>query len=224
MPRLALLFSISIVVSSAAETAIYPQAQKVRVAGGITSISSTSGVQGSDKADPEAMALLTARIRQGDPQGRITRITIGERGDQAVAAYLQDVPAISGAYRLQITGDQLVIAGHDGRGTYYGVRSLEQLLDADGKPATLPQVDITDWPDVPFRGAVEGFYGTPWSHENRLSLIRFFGKHKLNTYIYGPKDDPFHSSPNWRKPYPPDEAARIHELASASRANKVDFV
>lgn len=77
---------------------------------------------------------------------------------------------------------------------------------------------------MPFRGAVEGFYGTPWSHENRLSVIKFFGKHKPNTYIYGPKDDPYHSSPNWRKPYPLAEAARIRELAAVSAANQVDFV
>ena len=53
-----------------------------------------------------------------------------------------------------------------------------------------------------FPGVVEGFYGTPWSHEARLRQLRFYGENKLNTYIYGSKDDLFHSSPNWREPYP----------------------
>lgn len=226
MTRIILLLAIAILmrIPAAAEPVLYPLPQKSNASGGITSLSSKARIEGVDKADPNAVALLKARLSHCDADGRITRVLIGERGDSAVAAYFEGVPERSGAYRLRVTGDQLVIAGHDGRGTYYGVRSLEQLIDADGKLATLPEIDVTDWPDVPFRGAVEGFYGTPWSHENRLSLIRFFGKHKLDTYIYGPKDDPFHSSPNWRKPYPPAEAAKIRELASISRAHKVDFV
>lgn len=39
----------------------------------------------------------------------------------------------------------------------------------------------------------------------------------MNTYIYGPKDDPYHSSPNWRKPYPEKEAAQIKDLVEGSR-------
>lgn len=88
----------------------------------------------------------------------------------------------------------------------------------------LPFVGIQDYPDVRFRGVVEGFYGTPWSHEARLRQLRFYGENKLNTYIYGPKDDPFHSSPNWRKPYPAKEAARLAELVKVADENEVDFV
>ena len=71
---------------------------------------------------------------------------------------------------------------------------------------------------------MEGFYGTPWSHQVRLSLIDYYGRNKLNEYVYGPKDDPYHSSPNWRKPYPADQARNIHELVEACRRNRVDFV
>ncbi|WP_186439068.1 beta-N-acetylglucosaminidase domain-containing protein [Akkermansia muciniphila] len=66
----------------------------------------------------------------------------------------------------------------------------------------LPVGEIIDWPDIEFRGTVEGFYGTPWSHEARLSQLRFYGQNKMNTYIYGPKDDPYHSSPTGGTPIP----------------------
>ena len=46
----------------------------------------------------------------------------------------------------------------------------------------------------------------------------------MNTYVYGPKDDPYHSSPNWRKPYPVDEALKIKELVEACNRNHVNFV
>ena len=73
-------------------------------------------------------------------------------------------------------------------------------------------MEIDDYPDLKYRGVVEGFYGTPWSHEVRMSLIDFYGKFKMNSYLYGPKDDPYHSCPNWRLPYPEKEAGNIKEL------------
>lgn len=88
----------------------------------------------------------------------------------------------------------------------------------------MPYLEINDYPDLPNRGVVEGFYGTPWSHEVRMSLIDFYGKFKMNTYLYGPKDDPYHSCPNWRLPYPEKEAKNIKQLIEASKRNRVDFV
>ena len=46
----------------------------------------------------------------------------------------------------------------------------------------------------------------------------------MNTYIYGPKDDPYHSAPNWRLPYPDKEAAQLQELVAVANENEVDFV
>src|SRR5699024_11874676 len=46
-----------------------------------------------------------------------------------------------------------------------------------------------DEPLMEIRGAIEGFYGIPWSHRSRLDHFAFYGEHKLNTYIYTPKDD-----------------------------------
>jgi len=38
-------------------------------------------------------------------------------------------------------------------------------------------------------GVVEGFYGPPWSHAARLSMIRFLAEVGLDTYVRAPKDD-----------------------------------
>ncbi len=223
-----IVLSCLVVLTSIARSApaiqIYPHPQQFTLREGTAALSASAAITGADAADPEALRLLKECLGGINGEGSIKRIIIGERGDAAVAAHLAGLPEKSGAYRILSGANQLVIAGHDGRGTYYGIQTLRKLLGGGGNAGSLPLLDLTDWPDVPFRGLVEGFYGTPWTHEGRLSLIRFLGEHKLDTYIYGPKDDPFHSSPNWRKPYPPDEAARIRELVAASRASKVDFV
>lgn len=140
---------------------------------------------------------------------------------------LNGVPEKSGAYKLVISSQGKVsIGAHDERGAFYAIQTLRQLGTKAGEKGsvTLPVGVITDWPDIEFRGTVEGFYGTPWSHEARLSQLRFYGQNKMNTYIYGPKDDPFHSSPHWRDPYPADQASQIKELVKVAKENHVDFV
>ena len=90
---------------------------------------------------------------------------------------------------------------------------------------TVPEVEVLDWPDVPFRGTIEGFYGLPWGQEGRISQFKFYGKYKMNTYIYGPKDDVFHGfSKRWREPYPADMAKDLKELVKVAKQNKVNFV
>lgn len=155
-------------------------------------------------------------LRQS-PKGVKLNIDFGPR--QAAKA---GVKPVSGAYRLIIGNKDVSIVGHDERGAFYGLQTLRQILEHD--PEHLEAMTVNDWPDLPYRGVVEGFYGTPWSHEVRLSLIDFYGRNKMNDYIYGPKDDPYHSSPYWRQPYPADQAAKIKELVEASKRARVNFV
>ena len=61
------------------------------------------------------------------------------------------------------------------------------------------------------RGVIEGFYGNPWTHEQRLECIRFIGARGMNTFVYGPKDDPLVRR-RWREPYPDEALARLTEL------------
>ena len=105
------------------------------------------------------------------------------------------------------------------------MQTLRQIVESPASAeGHIPALTINDWPDLQYRGVVEGFYGTPWSHEVRLSLIDTYGRYKMNYYIYGPKDDPYHSSPYWREPYPADEAQEIRELVEACNKNRVNFV
>lgn len=140
-------------------------------------------------------------------------------------AVRQGVKAVSGAYSLQVTPKGICVLGYDERGAFYGLQTLRELLEsAASSSGNLPCLTINDYPDLPNRGVVEGFYGTPWSHQVRMSLIDSYGKYKMNVYLYGPKDDPYHSCPNWRLPYPKEEAKHIVELIEACKRNRVDFV
>ena len=146
----------------------------------------------------------------------------GKHGEKIAAK--AGVKPVEGAYKLTIDKNGVTITGYDAVGEFYGFKTYEAIMKspvaADRK---LPFLEINDWPELPVRGVVEGYYGKPWSHEARLALIDFFGKNKLNTYIYGPKNDPYHTSPHWRKPYPEADAAHLAQLIKASDEARVKF-
>ena len=73
------------------------------------------------------------------------------------------------------------------------------------------------------RGVIEGFYGPPWTHEERLDLIRFCAGVGLDTWVHAPKDDPYHRA-RWRDPYPEQELARLAELVAESKRHGVELV
>ena len=153
-------------------------------------------------------------------KGTPLNITFGEK--PAKKAGLKKM--VSGAYLLTVDKKGINIVGYDERGAFYALQTLRQIVESPAAHGKVPYLTCNDYPDLPLRGVVEGFYGEPWSHQVRLSLIDYYGRNKLNEYVYGPKDDPYHSCPNWRLPYPPEQAKNIHELVEACRRNRVDFV
>lgn len=163
--------------------------------------------------------------------GDIDFLKQNKKGVKLVINYgaktLKDAPVTlkSGAYTLNIAPNGIAVNAYDELGVFYALQTLRQIVESPAaEGGKLPTLSIVDWPDLQYRGVVEGFYGTPWSHEVRLSLIDTYGRYKMNYYIYGPKDDPYHSSPYWREPYPAEEAAEIKELVEACNRNRVHFV
>jgi hyaluronoglucosaminidase len=49
-------------------------------------------------------------------------------------------------------------------------------------------------------GIIEGFYGRPWTWDERADVMRFCHDRGMRHYVYAPKDDPKHRA-DWRSPY-----------------------
>lgn len=71
------------------------------------------------------------------------------------------------------------------------------------------------------RGVVEGFYGKPWSMEDRFDIIQFMGDHGYNLYIYAPKDDELHRF-RWRESYGDDFVKGFSMVVEKGRQCGVD--
>lgn len=72
------------------------------------------------------------------------------------------------------------------------------------------------------KGVIEGFYGIPWSFDEKMSMIEFLSEIGMDQYIYAPKDDPYHNQ-KWRVPYPEEELEKIKSLADLSREKNIEF-
>ena len=166
--------------------------------------------------DAYAVALLQEKLTQANDG---ISLTIGKKGEETVSAVEANIPSTAEGYYLKVAADGIVVAGTDDAGTYYGVQTLLQIL---AQPNVM-SVEIKDYPACAQRGVIEGFYGNPWSDADRKSQFDFYGKNKLNIYVYGPKDDPYHRE-KWRENYPDDKAAVIRSLAEAAKKNHVSFV
>lgn len=85
------------------------------------------------------------------------------------------------------------------------------------------EISVDLGPDFAARGVVEGFYGKPWTHEQRLRGLKNFGDFNMNTYFLAPKDVPWQRF-NWRQPFESEFLNSTQELIEVGRLNAIDIV
>ena len=73
------------------------------------------------------------------------------------------------------------------------------------------------------RGVVEGFFGAPWSMAQRRRLFELGAARGMNTYLYAPKDDPYHRT-LWRRSYPRSAWEKLLQLIRRAQHHRIEFV
>ncbi|MEU9203428.1 beta-N-acetylglucosaminidase domain-containing protein [Streptomyces sp. NPDC048332] len=155
-------------------------------------------------------------------------VRLGAASRPDIASGLGDtpVPGQGEGYALQVTSHgphkEVALGGADAAGQFYAVQTLRQLFVRSAEGWRLAGARVSDHPAMPLRGTIEGFYGQPWSAAERLDQMDFYGDVKANTYIYAPKDDPYHRE-QWRQPYPADKLTELGALIDRANANHVRF-
>ena len=66
---------------------------------------------------------------------------------------------------------------------------------------------------APELGIIEGFFGRPYSWDERADMVRALAPHGYGFYLYAPKADGYLRR-NWREPYP---EAEMNALAAFAR-------
>lgn len=130
-------------------------------------------------------------------------------------------------YALWISNGTIVILGQDTDAAYAGVTTLKRIFE-QLKGKEIRNLALKDYAEIEFRGFIEGYYGNPWSHEDRMDLMKFGGEIKMNQYVFAPKDDPYHAE-RWRELYPDEVGDKntlnhVRELAKAGNESKCFYV
>ena len=100
----------------------------------------------------------------------------------------------------------------------YALNALRAWLETQAT-----ELELVDGPDFAVRGVVEGFYGKPWTHAQKLKGIEYFADYNMNTYFLAPKDDPLQRF-NWRSPFTSEYLKETAELISHGKLHGIDFV
>ena len=233
--------------AGAALPTIWPTPHQVTARPGSVAIPAAVTEVTSAGTDPVALAALTGVLRAAGvrtislvtagssvPAGGLTVYLGTPAGNSAIPAALAALSAPSpsglpaGGYVLAAgradtgntgTGNAVVLAGTDGTGTFYAVQTLRQLITHRSVHAVL----VRDWPSIPVRGVIEGFYGPSWSDTEIASQLRFYGANKLNTFVYSAKDDPYLRA-DWADLYPAAQLSALTQLVTTAQAAQVNFV
>ncbi|MEV7583115.1 beta-N-acetylglucosaminidase domain-containing protein [Streptomyces erythrochromogenes] len=188
-------------------------------------------------ADPHAVRVVREALRKagvktlhepepGEPlPARGTVVRLQDAGAQEAllalgATAATDLP--NGGYRLAVGKpggrDTVALAGVGEEGLFHAAQTLRQLLaSTSGK---VPGVLVRDWPAAPVRGITEGFYGQPWTEEQRLAQLDFMGRTKQNRLLIASGDDQYRTT-GWREDYPKERQQEFRTLAERARANRV---
>ncbi|MEU1850012.1 beta-N-acetylglucosaminidase domain-containing protein [Streptomyces sp. NPDC019990] len=201
---------------------VWPRPQSLRGNGAPVAVPDEVTLITGSGADRYAVEALREVLRQAGAR-RITDSAKARPGALTVLARTEparpgDPTALpAGGYELSVAGNGVSLAGAGGDGLFHAVQTLRQLL----RPGrTIAAAVVRDWPGTAVRGITEGFYGTPWTHRQRLGQLDFMGRTKQNRYLYAPGDDPYRQA-RWREPYPAGQRAGFRELAERARDNHV---
>ncbi len=185
------------------------------------SLNNLKGISLKGASESVLKALDRLKFEGLNEQGNIKVTAL--RQDSKKTTYIDKTRRVSDEkYILDISqtqdGAEITVYYGADKALFYALLAVAAMAEEN----LFPVGEAEDYPLFPMRGLIEGFYGRPWSFDERLDMIALAAKNKMNTCYYAPKDDDYHRK-LWRDLYPKDELDRLAALNRASADCFVDF-
>lgn len=201
---------------------LFPEPQKLRITAGEADRRLPSGFF-SRSADAHFVSAWCRRqgLRAGDDADSMELRLVRRRDESTL--YIGEARRLSDEkyfLSIRVERGRLVaeIVYAEDRGLRFALATVASLHRSGG---FIP-CEIEDYPNFPVRGIIEGFYGPPWQDDERLDMMSLLARYKMNAYVYGPKDDPYHRE-LWAVPYDEESLRRIASLYRAADEEGLDF-
>jgi hyaluronoglucosaminidase len=140
-------------------------------------------------------------------------IKYGELTEQMISVKFEKSDQIP-SESLQYSGETIRISDLS------GVRNAINLINQSARNGKELSEGLHS-PSFAIRGVIEGFYGTPWSHDQRKRGLIHFAKKNMNSFVFAPKDDPWQRF-DWRTPFQESFLKTTEELVQLGRDVLVD--
>jgi hexosaminidase len=193
-----LLVLASLLAAEGAEHhALLPRPQEVRYGSGHRALrgltirfSSPPSVEDRFAANELSSALSAAA------QSRVAVVENASPGRSIVLTRTGNAPALPGsderggseareAYTIKVTQEGVEVRAKSSAGLFYGIQTLRQLVEGAGEQAVLPEVEITDWPSLAYRGfMMDTNHGALLTEEEIKRQLDFLARWKANQYYF----------------------------------------
>ncbi|RPE14354.1 beta-N-acetylhexosaminidase [Chitinophaga lutea] len=162
--------------TAAAQPALIPQPQEV--------------VWGKGSCLPTGYKALLPMDAAFEKEGKKLLALFPHAGVQQVSrgGYLaiRRGPTKPEGYTLSVHRDSIVITAADAAGAFYGIQTLQQLMDGR---KDIPACRITDWPAFPWRGYMVDVGRNYQSMSLLKQQIDVMARYKLNIFHFHPTED-----------------------------------
>jgi len=180
--------------ATAENNPLLPQPQKIRYGPGhlpVRTLSIRLSSPAPTKEDRFAASELSRRIRErtgtqlAASGGAGPAIVLERTGnvDALPVPGEQPGPESRESYDLKVTSAGVEIRGRSSAAVFYGVQTLAQLVEGQAPQASLPEVEIHDWPVLAYRGVmVDMSHGPLPTEEEVKRQLEFLARWKVNQY------------------------------------------
>ena len=201
---------------------LLPQPRSVQLMGGTLDLYPGFIALAADPAAPLRPAGLSAQQVLKQYAGLECEIVGGTNSTALLTISLGEGHAEG--YRLSITAGGIHIVGNDPAGAFYGVQTLNQLLQTHG--SQLPLLEVEDYPDFPARGVMLDISRDKVpTMETLFGLIDWLASLKINQFqLYTEHTFAYRNHPTvWAKATP-ITAEQILELDAFCKERFVELV
>ena len=175
--------------TAATEYTLYPKPHSIRYDSGQYILRDINVIYDDDIDEAtqdrldEVAALKNLNVTESDAavSGK-TNVYVGVNGsdgkaETAIESKYSPDSAIfdkTDSYFLKSDNGTISVLGKDTDASFYGLTTLYQVLGQIDS-LTIRNFTVTDYADVVSRGFIEGYYGNPWSTQDRINLMKWGG-------------------------------------------------
>ena len=198
---------------------IIPQPKELKAVAGSFSLP----VELTVKAPPELdLASLVKVYAQTVKDGKLRPAEKALCRFEIVSAGVPESPE---GYTLRIAADGVTVKARDLRGLYCGMQTLGWILRNRDTAASLPNAEITDWPDLEMRGLYLQLPPVEPERVDRVChVIDTLGALKYNTLLVAFFDNfPFSDAP-FTKRKTTFSRADVAKIVAAAKRNRMEII